>query len=224
MNSYTKEINKYVDTIKDEFKDEVALVLIIGSSCSNMVIKNWSDIDALLVLKKYNFEVIEKLKKIVKKFSIKIGTTVFTENEFISKKVDPKVFYHLYLLDKGQIELQYKRDDFILPIVSFEEVKNNYLMNYYNVKHQLKRRFLYEELNKEHYRIIFKELYIIMKSILITDGELPKNYEETFKKYSKKYDVEYFDFKKFIDDYINDNEDYKKIYDYAARILFKLSI
>lgn len=224
MNSYSKEINKYVKMVKEEFKDDVALILIIGSSCSNMVMENWSDIDSLLVIKEYNFDVIEKIKNIVKQFSIKIGTTVFTESEFISKKVDPKVFYHLYLLDNGEIELQYKREDFILPVVLFDEVKSNYLINYYNVKHQLKRRFLYDELSKEQYRIIFKELYIIMKSILIVDGELPKNYEETFMGYSKKYNFEYFDYKKFIYDYMNNHEDYKKIYDYASKVIFKLSV
>ncbi len=223
MNSYSKDINKYVEAVKEEFKDDLALVLIIGSSCSSMVMENWSDIDSILVLKKYNFDIINRIKKIINMFSVKIGTTVFTESEFISKKIDPKVFYHLYLLENNQIELQYKREDFILPTVSFDEVKENYLMDYYHVKHELKRTFLYDKLEKEKYRAIFKKAYVIMKSILIIDGELPKNYEETFRGYSKKYNYEYFDYKKFIDDYMKDNEDYKKIYDYVAEFIFNIS-
>ena len=223
MNSYSKDINKYVEIVKKEFKDDVALILIIGSSCSDMVIDNWSDIDSILVLKEYNFDVIKRIKNIVNQFSVKIGTTIFTESEFTSKKVDPKVFYHLYLLDKNQIELQYKREDFNLPTVTFEEVRDNYLLDYYHAKHELKRMFLYNELEKEKYRVIFKKVYLMMKSKLIMDGELPKNYEETFKGYSKKYNYEYFDYKKFIEDYINDNETYKKIYDYAAKIMFDIS-
>ena len=223
MNSYSKDINRYVNAVKEEFKDDVALILIIGSSCSNMVIDNWSDIDSILVLKEYNFDVIKRIKNIINQFSVKIGTTVFTESEFESKKVDPKVFYHLYLLDKNQIELQYKREDFTIPQVSFEEVKANYLLDYYHSKHELKRMFLYNKLEKEKYRMIFKKVYIIMKSRLIIDGELTKNYEETFKGYSEKYNYEYFDYIKFIEDYINDNEAYKKIYDYAAKIMFDIS-
>ena len=163
MNSYSKDINRYVNAVKEEFKDDVALILIIGSSCSNMVIDNWSDIDSILVLKEYNFDVIKRIKNIINQFSVKIGTTVFTESEFESKKVDPKVFYHLYLLDKNQIELQYKREDFTIPQVSFEEVKANYLLDYYHSKHELKRMFLYNKLEKEKYRMIFKKVYIIMK-------------------------------------------------------------
>ena len=224
MNSYSKDINKYVEMVKREFKEDVALVLIIGSSCSNMVIENWSDIDSILVLKEYNAGIIDKIKKITNQFSIKIGTTVFTETEFNLKKVDPKVYYHLYLLDKNQIELQYKRKDFLLPTVSFDEVKINYLVDYYHVKHEVRRMFLYDELEKDKYRAIFKKLYIIMKSRLIIDGKLPKNYEETFTTYSKKYNIEYFDYKKFIDDYMNDNDDYKKVYDYALKIIFSISV
>lgn len=56
--------------------------------------------------------------------------------------------------------------------------------------------------------------YLIMKAILIIDGATPKNYREVFKTFSKKYDFQYYDFEKFIYDYMNENEQYKNIIDY----------
>lgn len=48
--------------------------MIIGSSSSNEVIKNWSDIDALVVLDEYNFKTIEIIKKISNSYPVKIET------------------------------------------------------------------------------------------------------------------------------------------------------
>ena len=58
MNKYSIYIDKYVNEMKESLKDELELLLIIGSSSSNEVIENWSDIDVIVVLDEYNFKTI----------------------------------------------------------------------------------------------------------------------------------------------------------------------
>ena len=82
-----------------------------------------------------------------------------------------------------------------------------------------KRIFLYDHLDKEQYKSLFKMTYLIMKAKLILDGYFPRNYDEVFKLFSQQYHFEYFDYEKFIADYLNDSEDYKKVYEYAKMFL-----
>ena len=105
MNKYQEYISKYVNEIKETLKDELLLVLIIGSSCSDEVIENWSDIDSILVLKNYDFKTINIIKKISNYYPVKIGTTIYDKREFEEKNIDPKTIYHLYLL-KNKLFLQ----------------------------------------------------------------------------------------------------------------------
>lgn len=219
MNKYSIYIDKYVNKMKESLKDKLKLLLIIGSSSSNEVIENWSDIDVIVVLDEYNFKTIEIIKKISNSYPVKIGTTVYDKREFEEKNIDPKTIYHLYLYENGIIDLQYKTNSISIPKIEFNDVYNNHVPYLYWRLHIYKRNFLYETLTKEQIKGIFKTTYLIMKAILIIDGETPKNYREVFKTFSKKYDFPYYDFEKFIYDYINDNEQYKNVIDYGKVFL-----
>ncbi len=219
MNKYSIYINKYVNEMKKSLKDNLKLLLIIGSSSSNEVIENWSDIDAIVVLDEYNFKTIETIKKISNSYPVKIGTTVYNKREFEEKNIDPKTIYHLYLYENDIIDLQYKTKSISIPKVEFKDVYNSHIPYLYWRLHIYKRNFLYENLTKEQIKGIFKMTYLIMKAILIIDGETPKNYREVFKTFSKKYDFQYYDFEKFIYDYMNENEQYKNIIDYGKLFL-----
>lgn len=222
MNKYSIYIDKYVNEMKESLKDKLELLLIIGSSSSNEVIENWSDIDVIVVLDEYNFKTIEIIKKISNSYPVKIGTTVYDKREFEEKNIDPKTIYHLYLYENGIIDLQYKTNSILIPKIEFKDVYNNHLPYLYWRLHIYKRNFLYETLTKEQIKGIFKTTYLIMKAILIIDGETPKNYREVFKTFSKKYDFPYYDFEKFIYDYINDNEQYKNVIDYGKVFLMHI--
>ena len=74
MNKYSIYINKYVNEMKKSLKNNLKLLLIIGSSSSNEVIENWSDIDAIVVLDEYNSKIIEIIKKISNSYPVKIET------------------------------------------------------------------------------------------------------------------------------------------------------
>ena len=222
-NKYSNIINKYVKTIKKNLLDDLNMILVIGSSCSDKVIKNWSDIDVILVINDYNFNIIEKIKKISNSFEVKIGTTIYTKKEFINKQIDPKTYYHLYLLEKKEIEIQYKKDDLNIPHITFEDIKSTHIPYLYWRIHMYKRLFLYDSLDKEKVKNLYKITYLIMKAILILNNYLPKNYEETFKLYSAKFNIDYFDYKKFISDYLNDNLEYLEIIDYAKNFLLSIT-
>lgn len=219
MNSYQSIINKYVEKIKEELQDELELLLVIGSSSSPKVISEWSDIDVILVINNYTFELLEKIKQISNSYDVKIGTTVYTKKEFNNLNVDPKTYYHLYLLQNDMIKLQYKKDDIKLSTISYEDIKNTHLPYLLWRIHIYKRHFLYDSLTKDQIKSIYKMTYLIMKAILILDKELPRNYDEVFKLFSKKYNFEYFDYEKFIKNYMEDNKEYKDIVEYAKKFL-----
>ncbi len=221
-NEYSYVIDDYVKKMKNELGVDLSLILVIGSSSSSKVIVNWSDIDVILVVKNYNFDIVNKIRKISKGFPVKIGTTIYSEKEFVNKKIDPKTYYHLYLLKNKKIELQYSKSELLIPDVSFEEIKNTHIP-YLNWRmHIYKRYFLYDNLNKEQVKAIYKMTYLIMKAILILNGYTPKNYDEVFKTYSKVFGLEYYDYEKFISNYINDNIEYKSIIEYAKKFLMSI--
>lgn len=223
-NKYSDTICKYVDEIKKSLSSNLQMLFVIGSSCSNKVIENWSDIDVILVINDYNFEIVEKIKVISNSFDVKIGTTIYTKKEFINKQIDPKTYYHLYLLNKNEIELQYKKEDLEIPNITFDEIKYTHIPYLYWRIHMFKRLFLYDYLDKEKVKSVYKITYLIMKAILILNNYLPKNYEEVFKLYSEKFGFEYFDYEKFIIDYTNDNLDYRNVIDYAKKFLISITI
>ena len=211
MNNYQKTIDKYVSKIKKELASELELLLVIGSSSSPKVIVGWSDIDVILVINHFNFSILEKIKQISNSYDVKVGTTVYSKKEFEQLFIDPKTYYHLYLLQKNKINIQYRKDDITLP--------NTHLPYLLWRIHIFKRQFLFDSLTKEQIKGIYKMTYLIMKAILILDKELPRNYDEVFTLFSNKYKFEYFDYEKFIKNYMEDKEEYKDIIEYAKKFL-----
>lgn len=59
-NSYSSIINSYIEKLKEQLKNNLEMIYIIGSSATEDVVVNWSDIDTIIVLKEYNYDNIEK--------------------------------------------------------------------------------------------------------------------------------------------------------------------
>ena len=204
-NSYSFIIDSYVKKLKNTLKDNLEMIYIIGSSATNDVVDNWSDIDVMLVLKEYNFKDIETIKKISNGYKVKIGNTIYAKNEFENKRIDSKSFYYLYLYNNKILDMAYLNKDLIIPEVSFEECLLATRIVLFNDLHNLKRLLTYDFLSNQQLKTMFKKLYVIMKSILIINKKFPKNYGETFKMFSKEFNYTYFDYLKFIEDFANDN-------------------
>lgn len=220
---YKDTISSYIKEVQQTLGEKIKLILLIGSSSSGKVISDWSDIDIIIVLEQYKMEYIEKIKNIVKNYDIKIGNTIYSKIEFENKKIDPKTFYYLLLVQKEIIPIQYCSSDLNIPKISELECKNAYhswLMEHF---HSYKRIWLYTEIPNEKIREIFKNTYLIMKSILIINGYYPQNYEQVFYMYSNEFKIEKFEFKKFIKSYQNKTYDKEKLINFAQKFSEDLS-
>lgn len=198
---YKESIFNYIIELKNNLGDVLKLVLLIGSSSSGYVVEGWSDIDIILVLENYKIEYINIIKKIVQKYDIKIGNTIYSKMEFENKRIDPKTYYYLLLAQENYIKIQYSSSSLNIPKVTIEECQDQYMTWLMEHFHSYKRMWLYQEISEEKIREIFKNTYLIMKAVLIINNYRPQNYEQVFNLYSEKFNYKKFNYKKFIEEY-----------------------
>lgn len=209
--NYKKILFEVFTSIKNEFDKNIKLFLVHGSAGRECMHDDWSDLDIILVFEKYNFDEIIKLGKIVGKFDIKVGTTVYSKYEVESLLVDAKTLYSLYLMQKHEIAPSIF-ENLKIPEIRYEDLVLKNMQVLPEAIHKLKR-LLYTE--KTEAKIIVKTLNLIMKVILINDGIFPKAYEEVFKTFADKYGVEHFE----IGNCLNKVNDVKTIKDYAKYVI-----
>lgn len=220
---YKETISNYINDLKSNFKDVLKLVLLIGSSSSGYVENSWSDIDMILVLETYKIEYANRIKEIVQKYNIKIGNTIYSQKEFESKRIDPKTYYYLLLVQENHIQIQYHSPDLEIPYIDVKECQMQYrtwLMEHF---HSYKRMWLYQEIPEQKIREIFKNTYLIMKAILIINNERPQNYKEVFELYSQKFNYKKLNFEKFIKEYQSGEYDREEIINYAKEFSEEIS-
>ena len=218
-NYYSKTITKFIKEIKKYLKDNLKMIYIIGSSATDDVIQNWSDIDCILVISTYSEETIEIIRNISNSYKIKIGITIYSKFEFEKGLIDAKTYYYLLLYKENILSIDYKSDDLLVPkisIVNCINVTNNILLN---DLHNCKRFLIYKNLNYIQIKQLFKKIYVIMKSMLIINGYRPKNYKETFGMFNKVYNYQYFDYKEFIKNYQIGNINEEDLRKYAFELI-----
>ena len=219
MNAFSEVINDYISKLKSNLKDQLEMIFIIGSSASDKVIDNWSDIDCILVLKELNKRNLKVITELSNGYKIKIGNTLYSKKEFEDGLVDGKTYYYLFLNQKSIVGIQYEAENLTHPFVNSEILKNITKTILLNDIHDCKRHLIYKELNNDQIKKLFKKIYVIMKSILIINDEFPKNYDETFDLFYKKYNYEYFNYLKFINDYQKNNVDISYLKNYALNLI-----
>lgn len=198
---YKESIFNYITELKNNLGDVLKLVLLIGSSSSGYVVDGWSDIDIILVLENYKIEYVNIIKKIVQRYDIKIGNTIYSKTEFENKRIDPKTYYYLLLVQENYIKIQYNSSRLNIPKVTMKECQDQYMTWLMEHFHSYKRMWLYQEISEEKIRKIFKNTYLIMKAILIINNYRPQNYEQVFNLYSEKFNYKNLNYKKFIEEY-----------------------
>lgn len=198
---YKESIFNYITELKNNLGDVLKLVLLIGSSSSGYVVDGWSDIDIILVLENYKIEYVNIIKKIVQRYDIKIGNTIYSKTEFENKRIDPKTYYYLLLVQENYIKIQYNLSRLNIPKVTMKECQDQYMTWLMEHFHSYKRMWLYQEISEEKIREIFKNTYLIMKAILIINNYRPQNYEQVFNLYSEKFNYKNLNYKKFIEEY-----------------------
>ncbi len=219
MNDYSEVINDYIDKLKNSLKEQLEMIFIIGSSASDIVINNWSDIDCILVLKELNKKNLKVVTKLSNSYKIKIGNTLYSKKEFEDGLVDGKTYYYLLLNQKGIVNIQYESENLTLPLVNLETLKNVTKIILLNDIHDCKRHLIYKQLNDSQIKRLFKKIYVIMKSILIINEEFPKNYYETFNLFYKRYNFEYFNYLEFINDFQKNNVNILYLKNYALNLI-----
>ncbi len=218
-NDYTEIIQLYIKKIEKELKENLKLIYIIGSSATDDVIVNWSDIDCIIVLYDYIEKDIELIKKISNSFSVKIGNTIYSKKEFENGLIDPKTYYYLLLQKNNILKFQYKSSDLLIPFVNSSECKKITKTILTIDLHNCKRILTYKKITDNQIKTLFKKIYVIMKSILIMNDYTPKNYRETFKLFHEIFKFEYFNYLDFINDFQNDNVDIIKLKNYALKLI-----
>ena len=218
-NNYTEIIDLYIKKLEQELKENLKLIYIIGSSATEDVIVNWSDIDCIIVLNDYAKRDIEIIKEISNSFSVKVGNTIYSRKEFEKGIIDPKTYYYLLLQKNNVLNFQYKSDDLLIPNVNLDECKRITKIILTMDLHNCKRLLTYKEINNNQIKTLFKKIYVIMKSLLIINNYTPKNYKETFGLFCEIFKFEYFDYLVFINDFKNDKVDPNKLKDYALNLI-----
>ena len=219
INNYKETIELYLENIKQQLKNNLKLVYIIGSSATKDIIMNWSDIDCIIVLNKYDEKDIEIIKKISNSFDVKIGNTIYSKNEFETGLIDPKTYYYLLLYKEKVLKVQYKSDNLSIPNVNYKTCSDITQTILTIDLHNCKRLLTYEKLDDGQVKTLFKKIYVIMKSILIINNYKPKNYKETFELFHEVFKFEYFDYLKFIKNYKVGTVDEIELKNYALKLV-----
>lgn len=218
-NDYTEIIELYLEKVKKEINENLELIYVIGSSATKNVVVNWSDIDCIIVLHDYIKKDIEIIKEISNSFSIKIGNTIYSKNEFERGLIDPKTYYYLLLQKNNVLKFQYKHNNLLIPFVDMDKCKKITKTILTIDLHNCKRILTYKEINYNQIKTLFKKIYVIMKSVLIINDYMPKNYRETFELFHEIFKFEYFDYLDFINRFHNGKVDVSKLKDYALNLI-----
>ena len=224
-----KELNDYripefykniIINFSNELKSEInnlKLILIHGSAGRECMHENWSDLDFIICVEKYNFNEISKIAEIIKKYKdkVKIGSTIYSKLELESLNVDAKTLYALYQMQRNEIlPILYK--DIDIPLITHGDLINKNLNVLPEAVHKLKRLLYNEE--KVDKETIIKTLNLIMKVILISNNMFGKAYEEIFEKFSNLYNIERFEIEKYLRKENNDQEN-KQLIKYARKVI-----
>jgi len=223
VNEYSPLIEEVYKEIRKALKSKIVFFNVIGSASSNEVFANWSDIDLIIVINKYDLNLINTIQDIVSRYQVKIGTTIYTKKEFENKLIDPKTYYYLYLVQKKIIKNHYCSNKLTLNQISFSELRNNYIIWLNEHIHAYKRSFISLDINNTSKRNIFKNTYLIMKALLVINGYTPNNYKEVFTLFSKEFNYPKYNYKKLINNAIKTGEIEDNIVIYGKKFAEYLS-
>ncbi|PIR66339.1 MAG: hypothetical protein COU51_04465 [Parcubacteria group bacterium CG10_big_fil_rev_8_21_14_0_10_36_14] len=182
-----KEIDKYIkiekdffSSLKNEFGANLLLYCVIGGLGRKEIISGWSDIDILLVFNcQFNDDFYVRFKKIAhKKYSIKIGCTFYTLDEFKNTSYkDAKTLHAISLIRDGVYSPREIDSKIQLTNIDISLIPNYDLTNFADSLHEFKRELIYyPDLNEKK---IVKIQYRMMKIILRRTGFMAYGYEDT---------------------------------------------
>ena len=209
---YKNILLEIYDNVMKNLKDNILLFLIHGSAGRECMHKDWSDLDLIIVLKEYTFDDIEKIESYINKYDVKVGTTIYSKYEAESLLVDAKTLYSLFMLQEGKLKSTYY-NNIKIPIIRYDDLVHKNMEVLPEAIHKLKRLIYKNDVND---KAIIKTLNLIMKVLLINEGIFPQTYEDVFKTFAEKYNVNEFDIESCI---LSGEKNYEKVIEYSRYII-----
>lgn len=177
--SYIKKEELFFQALSATADKDVYLYCNTGSLGRGEVIPGWSDIDVLLVIKKYNKAIFEHINTALKKTGddIKIGLTVFSLEEFNHAYFkDSKTYISIRLIREGYYQPRIMKPEIQLPHQNKIVKKYMDISDFSRLSHDIKR----ELLKKENYdeKKVYKLTIILLKICLYRKGIIALGYKE----------------------------------------------
>ena len=170
------------------------IFMITGSVGIGKIHIGWSDVDILIVVQNYKINDIRKIQSIINELAeIKIGTTIYSKQEFENNMIDGKTMYSLLNLHYKNICLNYYNNKLKIPEITIDKMKQKHLKLLPDYIHKLKRLVYTEDYDK---KILIKTMNLIMKIYVVQKNIIPKGYEDVFDKFSSLYKFKNFDISK----------------------------
>ena len=208
-----------INELKNKLSNSLKLVVLIGSASSNHVIKDWSDIDFIIVVDKITVSTVEIIKAIVNNNNIKIGCTIYSVDEVSNKLIDSKSHYYFFLLQNGIINCYYKSEDFEMPNITKNDMQKAIYYILLNNMHLCKRNLLYETWDSSICKSQFKTIYASMKCLLILNEIYALNYKETFYNFCEMFEFEKLDYLNLIKSIKNNSVDILSLKEYSFKFI-----
>ena len=172
--------------LSENLKDDLLFYAVTGSVARSDIIPGWSDIDVLIIIKKYNKKSISIIEKaLTRNFSkIKIGLTFFSYSGFINEELckDPKTLYSFDLIEQKICKPRVidQRIKHIILKIRQQKISSWYdTASFAVVLHDYKRALLSRGGHDE--KTIFKKLTTLLKIILKQKGIVSHGYDDVFK-------------------------------------------
>jgi hypothetical protein len=190
-----KEIDKYLNierdlfsNLKNEFGNSLLLYCVTGGLGRKEIIKNWSDIDIVLVFNlRFNSAFYTRFKKIIdKKYPIKIGCTFYSLNEFKNTPYkDAKTLHAISLIKAGVYSPRINNAKIQLKNIDTSLISNYDLTDFANSLHEFKR-ILISYPNFDEKKLV-KTQYRMMKIMLRRLGFKVYGYKDTNTTFTKTF-------------------------------------
>ena len=220
---YKIVLNRALKNAIQIFSDNLLNLTLGGSGGKGNIIKNWSDLDIYVLLKKYDILKVVEFMKSIEEFRIHVGTTFYTINEVKNNFLDVKTFIMCYEKQNYNVNPTLYGQD-VFNTINHEELIEMEYKNFPNVLHDFRRRYIEALKSNKIEKTYIKKLLILVKKILnVHYGIFIYGYKDSFDELNRilKFDeklteMESFDIMKVIDN-MEGNKD--KILSYSEFLL-----
>ena len=182
LRAYQRIERRFFESLRKKLSKNLLLYCVTGSLARREVYAGWSDIDILLIIRKYDHSFFRKLNEALSDndSGIKIGTTIYSAREYARTDIffDPKSQYSLELIRSGVYKPRHINAltvDQLRPhpgvIPWFDAVNLTRLL------HELKRNLIGFERTKE--RAVYKSIITILKILALQKGTTSASYDDT---------------------------------------------